>query len=247
MSVPDDHSYFSRFLLKFVEIIAAGLATAASGYLIAHLSGALSSPAPAPAAAVIQVIPSTSTVSGSLPAQPIPPPISANINEQRLSPQEVNAPRVAQPARKTVNTTKAEPPRKHSDSATNATESTRDRESFVARVQAALANANANRTDALMLSPPHANGTLGPAIVQPAPTTDPSRGAVVTTAPVQELTPNPVTAVDVNSSPAASVQSLPAPATAKETGMLSTLGQILRHDPLAGADEAPRPPMPVGQ
>ena len=40
MSVPDDHSYFPRFLLKFVEIIAAGLATAASGYLIAHLSGA---------------------------------------------------------------------------------------------------------------------------------------------------------------------------------------------------------------
>jgi len=119
MSVPDDHSYFSRFLLKFVEIIAAGLATAASGYLIAHLSGALSSPAPA---AAFQVIPSTSTVSGSLPAQPIPPPISANINEQRLSPQEVNAPRVARPARKTVNTTKAEPPLKHSDSATNATQ-----------------------------------------------------------------------------------------------------------------------------
>jgi len=64
---------------------------------------------------------------------------------------------------------------------------------------------------------------------------------------VQELAPNPVTAVDVNSSPAAAVQSLPALATAKETGMLSTLGQILRHDPLAGADEALRPPMPVGQ
>jgi hypothetical protein len=47
-------SVFSRFVVKFVEIIAAGLATAASGYLIAHLSGALSSPAPVPARTVIQ-------------------------------------------------------------------------------------------------------------------------------------------------------------------------------------------------
>ena len=32
MSVTDDHSYFSRFLLKFVEIIAAGMATAEMTY-----------------------------------------------------------------------------------------------------------------------------------------------------------------------------------------------------------------------
>jgi hypothetical protein len=55
MSVSAELSYFSRFLVKFIEIIAAGLATAGSGYLIAHLSGALSSPAPTPAAAVNQV------------------------------------------------------------------------------------------------------------------------------------------------------------------------------------------------
>jgi hypothetical protein len=61
---------------------------------------------------------------------------------------------------------------------------------------------------------------------------------------VQEFAPNPVMAIDVNSSP---VQSLPAPATAKESGMLSPLEQIRRHDPLAGTEEAPRPPMPVGQ
>jgi hypothetical protein len=55
MSAPDN--VFSRFLLKFVEIIAAGLATAVSGYLIARLSGALLSPAPAPA--VVQVAPAS--------------------------------------------------------------------------------------------------------------------------------------------------------------------------------------------
>jgi hypothetical protein len=81
-----DVSYFSRFLVKFLEIIAAGLATAVSGYLITHLSGALSSPAPAPARAIIQVTPSASIVSGSRP-QPIPP-ISADVNEQRLAPQQ---------------------------------------------------------------------------------------------------------------------------------------------------------------
>jgi hypothetical protein len=36
MSVPVEVSYFSRFLVKFIEIVAAGLATAVSGYLIAH-------------------------------------------------------------------------------------------------------------------------------------------------------------------------------------------------------------------
>jgi hypothetical protein len=51
MSLSDDVSYFSRFWVKFVEIVAAGLATAVSGYLIAHLSGALSSPTPAPTGA----------------------------------------------------------------------------------------------------------------------------------------------------------------------------------------------------
>jgi len=49
--------------------------------------GALSTPAPAPAAAIIQIAPSAST----MPAQPISP-ISADINEQRVAPQqEINA------------------------------------------------------------------------------------------------------------------------------------------------------------
>src|SRR5205085_8440268 len=195
-----------------------------------------SSPVPAPAAAVIQIVPTTSML---LPAQPIRS-ISANSDESRLA-QEINTLRLMPPARKTVNMAKAEPVRKHSDSATNA-ESTRDRDSFAARVEAALANAN--RMDALGLSPPHAN-RMRPAIAQPDPTTAPSGAAVVMTAPVQEFAPNPGTAVDVSSSPAAAVRSLPAPPTAQGMGILSTLEQILRHDPLA--DEAPRPPMPVGQ
>ena len=38
-----DVSYFSRFFVKFVEISAAGLATAISAYVLAHLGGLLSS------------------------------------------------------------------------------------------------------------------------------------------------------------------------------------------------------------
>ena len=93
MPAPDNVSYFSRFFLKFVEIIAAGLATAVSGYLIAHFSGVLSSPGPAPGASVIQAAPSASTVS-SPPAQAIAPnastsstPIPVNANDQRFAPQ----------------------------------------------------------------------------------------------------------------------------------------------------------------
>ena len=94
MAVSGDFSFFSRFLIKFVEIIAAGLATAVSGYLIAHLSGTLSSPVPAPARAVIQ-----DTLNTSPPAQQSPP-ISGDLNEQALVPkQEVTTSPVARPAR----------------------------------------------------------------------------------------------------------------------------------------------------
>ncbi|MGB7463359.1 MAG: hypothetical protein WBW14_10720, partial [Candidatus Acidiferrum sp.] len=78
MSRSGDVSFFSRFAVKFVEIIVAGLATAVSGYLIAHLSGAFSSSTgPTPSAAVIEVTPSTTMLS-NMP-QPMAP-ISTNSN-----------------------------------------------------------------------------------------------------------------------------------------------------------------------
>ena len=65
----DEVSYFSRFTVKFVEIVAAGMATAVSGYLIAHLGGFWSSPTPAPVVAA----PSASAASVE-PADPAEPP-----------------------------------------------------------------------------------------------------------------------------------------------------------------------------
>jgi hypothetical protein len=180
MSTQDNVSYFSRFLLKFVEIIAAGLATAVSGYVIAHLTGALSFPAPAPAptAAVIQVAPSVSVPFGP-PVQPTSP-VSANASEQRLAPQQdANAPPVAQPARKTA---KSEPSRKRMESAPSVAASTRDQGSFVSRVRAALTSADANRMDPLDVSPRQSVSTRAPAAIA-QPKTDPPAAGVVSAAP----------------------------------------------------------------
>jgi hypothetical protein len=261
MSVSNDASYLSRFLLKFVEITAAGLATAVSGYLIAHLTGVLSSPASAPATAVIQVTPDASTQSGRL-AQPIPP-ISVDARERRVAPQqdvnaravtqppppqqEVNAPPATQRASRSVNTAKTTPPHSH-ETTPSATESKRDHGSFVARVRAALGSADrtgdVSRDPAAMASPPlpvmDLSGTIAPA---PPITTEP-RPIPVQQAPIE---PNPPTAVEIKSRPVTSIQSSPAPSPVKETEVLSPLEQILRHDPLAGSDDAPRPPMAVGE
>jgi hypothetical protein len=46
--VPEKPSYFSRFAVKFAEILGAGIATAVSGYLVAHLGGYLSWPTKPP-------------------------------------------------------------------------------------------------------------------------------------------------------------------------------------------------------
>jgi hypothetical protein len=47
ISMSGEVSYFSRFFVKFVKIIAAGLASAISAYLLAHFGGLLlSSPTP---------------------------------------------------------------------------------------------------------------------------------------------------------------------------------------------------------
>lgn len=271
MSVADDVSYLSRFLVKFVEIIAAGLATAVSAYLIAHFTGALSSPAPAPTAAAIQVAPSASMQS-NLPEQPISP-TSADINERHVPPrqdvnappvaspappqQEVNPSPVAQPARRSVKNAKATPRAQHIETTTSAAQSKRDQTSFVGRIQEALGHAD--RTGSLDVPPHQSDVSRGPAAIpsQPPAVADPS-GAVAAAPPVATelrpvpaqqapIEPNPPTAVEIKSRPGAAIQSSPALSPVKETEVLSPLEQMLRHDPLAGTDDAPRPPMPVGE
>jgi hypothetical protein len=263
MSASDNTPYLSRFFLKFIEIIAAGLATAVTGYLIAHLSGGLRSPSPAPTTTVIQVSPSANTVSNlpsepntssastisNAPSQPIAPnanipsspPITGDANAQRLpSQQGVNAPFVPRPQRKTVSTTKPE-----------TANAARKQSSFASRVRAALTEAEAKHADAV--SPPQGNATPAPA---PAALTNPARAAVVPTAPsaaaalsappAQEPLPSLPAPVEITSRPIVDLQA--PPPVGRETGGLSALEQMLRHDPLQMRDdEVPRPPMPVGQ
>jgi len=78
MAVANGASFFSRFTMKFVEVIGAGIATAVTGYLIAHLGlgGLWSTPARTPevAPAAVQMTPAVSSVPKSARASPAQPP-----------------------------------------------------------------------------------------------------------------------------------------------------------------------------
>src|SRR5205807_4609288 len=126
ISMSGENSYFSRFFVKFVEVSAAGLATAISAYALAHFGGLLSSsptPASAPAQTAVQVGPTASEVAGSLRPQPTPPAAAAAVNKQSppVPQQDTDAP-VAQPARKAAKDANALPPRKHTKTDTSEAE-----------------------------------------------------------------------------------------------------------------------------
>ncbi len=211
-------SYFSRFFVKFVEIIAAGLASAISAYLLAHFWGlVLSSPTPAsaPAQTAVQVGPTASEVTEGLRARPTPPVAAAAVAA------------VAQPAKKAGKDAKASPPRKHTKTDTSVAEKEpRGQNSAEALIRAAIANVDANRpapADALM-GPGLTDTRSAPVDVQPRQAVVPSRQADVVPRPVDV----PPRAATINAaSHAADVQPqpvLPRPAT--------------------GADLQPRSPRP---
>ena len=137
----DEVSYFSRFLLKFLEIIAAGLASAISAYLLAHFAGFLQSSPPAgsaPAPIVVQVGPTTNEVA----PQPTPS-VAAAGNEQRPAPQQDTDASVAQHVPKTG---KDKAPRKHTKTDKSAAEKDPQGEkSAEAMARAALAHLDANQ------------------------------------------------------------------------------------------------------
>jgi hypothetical protein len=247
-----DVSVFSRFVTKFIEIIAAGLATAVSGYLLAHISGVLSYPVPEPARTVIEDAPNAKS-------QAAPPSsVARDLNNEYISPTQdgtASASPVPQVA-PVVNSAKAAPPRKRTETATNAAETKRGQDSLVAQVRAALANVKANRTG------PLAEPLPGEVRVEPAgasqlrPSANSSPSAVPGPAPIStvelgSLPPqvqlSPLTAVEIPARPIAAAQPPVSPPPERETGIMSNLEEMLRHDPLAGSEDAPRPPAPVGQ
>jgi hypothetical protein len=173
-------SYFSRFFVKFVEVIAAGLATAISAYLLAHFGGFLPSsptPASAPASTAVQVGPTAGEVAESRRAKPTPPVAAAAVNEQRPAQQKDTDAPVAQPA---LNA-KALPPRKRTKTDTSVSEKEPRQKSAEALARAALANVDANRpapVDAL-IGPGLTDTRSAPVDVQPGQVKEPPRQAGV--------------------------------------------------------------------
>jgi hypothetical protein len=199
-------SYFSRFLVKFVEIVAAGFASAISAYLLAHFGGVLLSyPTPASAA----VTPTASLLADSVRAQPIPLLAVAPVNERRAVPQkDIDAPAV-QPAANVGKEAKTLPLRKHAKTATSVAEKgPRGQKSVEVLTRAALANIDADR-------PAPVDAPIGPGLndtrarvdaIQPRQASVPPRQADVAPRPV-DLPPR---AAAINAAqPAADTQPQP--------------------------------------
>jgi hypothetical protein len=227
-------SYFSRFFVKFVEVIAACVATAISAYLLAHFGGLLP-PSPtsvsAPAPTAVQVGSTASEVAESRRAQPAPPVAAAAVNEQRPAPQQATDAPVAQPALKPVKDAKALPPRKRTKTDTGVSEKEPRQKSAEALARAALANIDANRpapADAL-IAPGLPDTRSAPVDVQsreanvpprqadvglPQPVAVPPRAAGIEAAPhAAAVQPQPVETrsapVDIQPRPVAAVEPRP--------------------------------------
>lgn len=258
MSMSDGVSYFSRFFLKFVEIIAAGLATAVSGYLIAHL-GSFMSP---PAATNVQVDAPASAISTKVPPQSSSAaPIAAGETHSVPARDPETLAKPAQPMREAAKPSRAAPPARRTRSDSAVAERRREEKSVEAQVRAALASVDAARpapleaTRHLPDAPPPAALPSSPAVGEPRGVkigeprgTDAAPSAAVPRAavpPAVEAVPPPVAPAAPPSEIAA-----PAPPATEREGVLSTLAQIpqwLRPAPAQPSDDVLRPPMPVGQ
>jgi hypothetical protein len=232
--VADEASYLSRFTLKFAEIMAAGVATAVSGYLIAHLGGFLSTTPPAPTPAAVEVaprvvaMPKAETVSP--PVQPAAP-AAADAGALRATPAHEAAPQAAAPARTTTNAAAA-PARKRDTSAAEAKPRDKeaadakprekeaaeskardkdDKESVEARVRAALANVDASKPAPAEAAAPPRQAAIPPApaaaTAQPLPPEAPlTTGTIAATPRAAEVSPQPAPQAPAEPNPLVSVE-----------------------------------------
>jgi hypothetical protein len=242
-----ENSCFSRFLVKFVEVSAAGLATAISAYALAHVGGLLSSsPTPTSApATTVQVSPIASEAAEGLRAKPTLPAAPAAVNKQSPAAQQDTDATVAQPAPKAAKDAKALPPRKYTKTDANVAEKPRGQTSAEALARAALANVDANRpapNDA-PIEPGLADTRSASVDIQPRRADVPPRQADVGPPPIEVLPRAPAIEaaphqLDVQSPPV--VQSGPmGPVDIQPRPVVGV-------DPPSRTSEIPRPPMPVG-
>ena len=168
-------SYLSRFFVKFVEIVAAGLASAISAYLLAHFVGFLpSSPTPASA----PIAPSASELTESVRVQPTPP--VAAVKERRPTPQQDTDAPAAQPTPKVGKDAKALPPGRQTKSDTSmAGREPPGNKSTEALIRDALANVDAKQPAPLepLIAPGLTDPRSVPVDMQPRQTGAPPRQA----------------------------------------------------------------------
>jgi hypothetical protein len=298
--VADEGSFFSRFTVKFAEITAAGVATAVSGYLIAHVGGFLFSAAPSPAV-VGTSAPAAVQVSVSPPASPAP--LAVEAGERRPPEHDVHtAPVAPEPPRKAEADANAGKPRDVSrDAPHDAQRDTQrdsanttpahDMESIEAKVRAALAKSDANRPAPHEAHPADTHQAETPAATQMRAATPPPQSAAAVTGtimpvpriadiappPLQQSAPQaplqpapPLATVEVPSRPVAG-DTAPPQERAQQSGQDNPQGKqasnhtgdqnavaeffgafkkipgMLRNDKPEPDDEAPRPPLPVGE
>jgi hypothetical protein len=247
-----EDSYLSRFLAKFVEIIAAGLATAVSAYLIAHVAGPLSATMPAPA--TVGPSPVAPDLLKSPPARSAAPVTAAANEEPRSVAQPSADVPPLQPARKTTKTATSEPvpPSKDGKGSTNASHGERSAEALA---RAALANLDAERApaDAPFRSVSIANSPAAavPVEVRARPAEPPARQAETPPLATVETAPPHTATVDPpppSASPPEGAGPQPQRPADEANGLLSVPKRILdlmRPGTPSLADEAPRPPMPI--
>jgi nicotinate-nucleotide--dimethylbenzimidazole phosphoribosyltransferase len=259
MSVAGKGSYLSRFFVKLIELMAAAVATAVSGYLVAHLSGYLPpqlsgflpSQMRGSAPAVVETVPNQSIAPKISPAQPTP--AAADASEQRPAPQQDSGASAAKKSAKTVPAHKSakseasaveskgteSKPREGADSRPHEAD---DKESVEARVRAALANVDANRPapprPADVPAPNPASAPAPRAVdlgSQPAPHPAPQASLQP---PSSQTAPNPPAAVQ------APIQANPVqPAPAQADPLTSV---EIKSRPVATVDEtAPAPEQPA--
>jgi hypothetical protein len=247
ISVLIEDSYLSRFFAKFVEIIAAGFATVCSAYLFAQLVG------PPPAA---MPTPAAGSAAATAPVQPAPPIAAAAVDGQRSASRPPGDAAPAQPAPKAAKAATSVPPAPKD--ARTSTATTRGEKSAEALARAALANLDADRqapADAPIRRASAAPVAAAPVEAAPRPADlPPPRAADLPPPPAAAEAPARHVATMEPLPPnagASSTIAVPQPETATEEfkGLLSVPKRILgllRPGTPSLADEAPRPPQPVG-
>ena len=243
MSEPVVTSFFKRFAVKFIEVVGAGIATALSGYLLAHFSGYWSSPASTLPSVppTVQVAPntsagsSTSVVSKSQRAQPVHP-ATLDAAEQRLT---AAPPLVVQPARAVASGKEKESAasRKQSSAEAPPVESKpHDEKSVEAEVRAALANVDASRAAAADIAPRKIDVMTAP----PPVDAQPSHPADVT--PHQtDVAPHQI---DVTMTPSA-VTAQPKPADSAPPVPAIAAVPLANETPHPAPEKAPTEPEPL--